>query len=73
MTPIDLNKHLDKAYADKPLAELLAASPSALKGVTDKDAELLLQAFQIKTIADLGRNKFFLAAQKLVDLAAFTE
>ena len=69
MAEIDLSKLLDKAYAAKPVAEVLSLSPAALKGVTDKDAELLMAAFGIKTIADMGRNKQFLAAQTLVQLA----
>jgi hypothetical protein len=31
---------------------------------------MLAEAFNIKTIGDLGRNKFFRAATALVDLAA---
>lgn len=45
------------------------APVAALAGVTATDAELLRQAFQIKTSADLGRNKFFRAAPALVTLA----
>lgn len=64
----DLAKVLDKSYEDKSLDEILAASPAALAGVTDNDAQLLQQAFGIKTVADLGRNKYFRAAQALVTL-----
>ena len=38
---VDLAKSLDKAYEDKGLKEILEASPAALAGVTDKDAQLL--------------------------------
>ena len=48
---VDLAKSLDKAYEDKGLKEILDASPAALAGVTDKDAELLAEAFGIKTVA----------------------
>jgi hypothetical protein len=51
------------------LSELLNAPVAALAGVTATDAELFRQAFQIKTVGDLGRNKFFRAAQALVALA----
>jgi hypothetical protein len=37
---IDLSQGLDKAYEDKSLDEILAASPAALAGVTDADAQL---------------------------------
>ena len=56
---------LDKAYADKPLAETLDAPVSALKGVTDEDAKHLATSLNIKTIRDLATNKFFLRAQEL--------
>ena len=65
----NLDVLLDKAYENVSLSELLTAPVAALAGVTDTDAELLRQAFQIKTVGDLGRNKFFRAAQALVTLA----
>jgi hypothetical protein len=64
----DLAKVLDKAYEDKNLAELTDAPVAALAGVTDADAKLLGEAFNIKTIGDLGRNKYFRAAAAIVDL-----
>jgi hypothetical protein len=45
------------------------APVSALAGVSEGDAKLLSEAFNVKTIGDLGRNKFFRAATALVDLA----
>ncbi len=65
----DLAKLLDKEWEDKSLDEVLAAPVSALAGVSDADAAALQQAFNIKTVADLGRNKYFRAAQALYDLA----
>jgi len=65
----DLAKLLDKDWEDKSLDEVLAAPVSALAGVSDADAAALQQAFNIKTVADLGRNKYFRAAQALYDLA----
>jgi hypothetical protein len=64
----DLSKYLEKGYADSSLDEILAAPLSALTGVTEDDAEALKRAFRIKTVADLGRNKYFLAAQAMVQL-----
>jgi hypothetical protein len=63
---VDLAKSLDKAYEDKGLKEILDASPAALAGVTDKDAKLLAEAFGIKTVRQLGENKFFAVAAALV-------
>lgn len=61
---------LDKAYETKSLKEIIEASPAALQGVSDKDAEALKQAFGIKTIKDLADNKYIRWAQALVTLAA---
>jgi len=65
----DLAKLLDKAYEEKNLTELVNAPVDALAGVSEGDAKLLKEAFNIKTIGDLGRNKFFRAASALVELA----
>jgi hypothetical protein len=66
---VALSKALDKAWEDKSLAEILKAPPSALAGVSEADAEKLREAFGIKTVRDLGSNKYFGAAAALVALA----
>ncbi len=53
----------------KPAKELVDAPVSALSGVSASDAELLARAFALRTIGDLGRNKYFVAAQQIVDIA----
>ncbi|MER7764462.1 hypothetical protein [Streptomyces sp. NPDC097619] len=70
MASIDLDGVLDKAWADKPLPEVLAAPVSALKGVSDRQGELLREAFGIKTVADLADLKFARWAQALATLRA---
>lgn len=65
---VDLAKSLDKAYEDKSLKEILDASPAALAGVSDSDAELLQKAFNIKTVRQLGENKYFAVAAALAAL-----
>jgi hypothetical protein len=65
---VDLAKSLDKAYENKSLKEILDASPAALAGVTDADAEHLAAAFSIKTVRQFGSNKFFAVAAALVAL-----
>jgi hypothetical protein len=62
---VDLTKSLDKSYEGKSLKEILDASPAALAGVTDNDAKLLEEAFGIKTVRQLGENKFFAVAAAL--------
>jgi hypothetical protein len=65
---VDLAKALDKDYENKSLKDILDASPAALAGVTDADAAALAQAFNIKTVRQLGTNKFFAVAAALVAL-----
>ena len=43
---------------------------SALAGVSDGDAEKLEAAFGIKTVRDLGTNKYVTAAAALVALSS---
>lgn len=64
-----LTKALDKAYENKTVPELLDAPVASLAGVSDGDAEKLQAAFGIKTVRDLGTNKYFRLAQSLVQLA----
>lgn len=64
-----LDKALDKAYESKSLEEILDAPVSALAGVSDGDAEKLDAAFGIKTVRDLGSNKYFAVAGALVALS----
>ncbi|MEU9603497.1 hypothetical protein [Streptomyces sp. NPDC048057] len=70
MASIDLEKVLDKAWADKGLPEILAAPVSALKGVSDRDGELLQEAFGVKTVSDLAGLKYVRWAQALAALDA---
>jgi hypothetical protein len=65
----DLAKLLDKQYEESDLNELIDAPVSAIAGISDGDAELLQKAFNISTVGDLGRNKYFRAAQALSVLA----
>lgn len=66
---VNLDSILDKSYESSSLSEILAAPVEALAGVSPADAEALQKAFNVKTIADLGRNKYFAAAVALYDLS----
>lgn len=68
----DMSKHLDKAYEMKSFEELADAPVDALEGVSKGDAELLLKAFNIRTIRDLAESKFVLRAQAIVNLSRVT-
>lgn len=67
--PADLAVLLDKKFENATLSEVLAAPVSALEGVSVGDGELLKQAFNIATVADLGKSKYFQAAHALSMLA----
>ncbi|MDG4818869.1 hypothetical protein ABUL04_17040 [Micromonospora harpali] len=69
----DLTKLVDKAYQDKTLTEIVDAPVSALAGVSDGDAKLLKDAFNITTVGDLGRNPYFRTANALVALTGTTK
>jgi predicted RecB family nuclease len=69
---IELGKKLDKDYENKSLEEILDAPPSALAGLTDKHAELLA-GLGIKTVRDLGSNKYFAVAGVLGALSNHTD
>ncbi|MEV2219133.1 hypothetical protein AB0E01_04570 [Nocardia vinacea] len=64
-----LDKEFDKEFENKSLKDILSAPPSALAGLTPAHDKQLLEALKIKTIADLGNNKFFQLAATLVQLA----
>lgn len=66
---VNLDSLLDKAYESSTLQEILDAPVAALAGVSDSDAEALKSAFNIKTVADLGKNKYFQAAVALYELS----
>jgi len=70
---VGLDKALDKAYESKSLTELLDAPVSALAGVSDGDAEHLDAAFGIKTVRNLGTNKYFKLAQALVEVGGHAD
>jgi len=65
---VNLAKALDKEFEDKSLKEILDASPAALAGITDAKAAAMQELLGIKTIRELGSNKFFAMAGVLVAL-----
>lgn len=68
---VNLSKGLDKAFENKTLDEILDAPPSALAGLTERH-DAILADMGIKTIRDLGSNKYFAFAGVLVALAGKT-
>jgi hypothetical protein len=69
---VNLEKALDKAWEDKTLEEILDAPPSALAGLTEAHDRALADALRIKTVRDLGSNKYVALAGILVALEGRT-
>ncbi|MDQ2756004.1 MAG: hypothetical protein M3Y71_05505 [Actinomycetota bacterium] len=65
----DTASKFDKAFQTASVSELADAPVDALLGVSPGDAEHLKAAFNIKTVRDLGTNKYFLWAQAVAKLA----
>ena len=63
---LPIEKWIIKKYQGLSAKELLDAPVDALKGLSAGDAELLKDAFGIKTIGDLAKNKFFGWAEEIV-------
>lgn len=64
-----IESKFDKAYETKPVTELADAPVAALQGVSDAMAAKLQEALGVKTVKDLGTNKYFLWAQAVAKLA----
>ena len=65
----DVKKTVDKAWENKSLQEIANSSLVTLQGVTQKGADLLKEAMNIKTIKDLAQNKYVVNAQNMVNEA----
>ncbi|TML33302.1 MAG: hypothetical protein E6G35_00635 [Actinobacteria bacterium] len=64
---------LDREFEDVTLEQIVNAPVSALAGVSAGVAKLLQDAFNIKTVGDLCRNKYFRAAVTLSELAELVD
>ncbi len=66
---MNINNAVDKAYETKTLREIADSPVSALQGVSAGDAQLLLQAFNVRTVRDLAQLKYVKWAQAITSLA----
>lgn len=66
---MSFDAQVDKAWQGKDAKELADAPIAALAGVSEEGGELLYKALGIKTIRQLGTNKYFRAAQAIAFLA----
>ena len=66
---MNINKCVDKKYADMDFSQLAEAPIDALRGVHAKDAAVLKQAFNISTIREFANLNFVKWAQAITTLA----
>jgi len=66
---MNINKAVDKAFETKSLKEIADAPVDALQGLSAGDANLLKEAFNVKTVRDLANLKYVRWAQAIVNLA----
>ncbi len=60
-----LREFIDKAYEEKPIDEIASAPISALHGISKTAGQQLEKDMRIKTIRDLGANKYVKWAQAI--------
>jgi hypothetical protein len=66
---MNIDKAVDKKYENKTLKEIADSPVDALQGLSAGDAELLLKAFNVKTVRQLANLKYVRWAQAIVNLA----
>ncbi len=66
---MNINKAVVKDYESKSLKEIADAPIAALQGVSERQAELLYEAFKIKTIRQLADLRFTTWAKAICNLA----
>ena len=67
---MNIDKLVDKAYEKMSLKELVNAPVAAISGVSENDARLLEEAFNVKTIYDFAKLKYVKIAQAICVLAS---
>jgi hypothetical protein len=66
---MNINNFVDKAYEKLTLKEIANSPVDAIQGVSARHADLLKEAFNIKTVADLAKLKYVKWAQAICTLA----
>jgi hypothetical protein len=66
---MNVDKFVVKKYEKMSFKELAKAPVDALAGVSEGDAELLREAFSVKTVYDLAKLKYVKWAQAICILA----
>ena len=66
---MNIDKFVDKKYEKMTLKEIANSPVDAISGVSEGDAKLLLEAFNVKTVSDLANLKYVKWAQAICTLA----
>jgi hypothetical protein len=66
---MNIDKFVVKKYEKMSLKEIVTAPVDAIAGVSEGDAKLLREAFNVKTVYDLARLKYVRWAQAICTLA----
>jgi len=66
---MNIDKFVVKKYENLTLREVAASPVDAIAGISEGDAKLLKEAFNVKTVADLAKLKFVKWAQAICTLA----
>jgi hypothetical protein len=67
---MNIDKYVIKKYEGLELKEIAGAPVYAISGVSEGDADLLREAFNVKTVSDLANLKYVKWAQAICTLAA---
>jgi hypothetical protein len=67
---MNIDKYVIKKYEGLELKEIAGAPVYAISGVSEGDANLLREAFNVKTVSDLANLKYVKWAQAICTLAA---
>jgi len=66
---MNIDKCVVKKYEKSKLKEIAHAPVDAIQGVSENDAKLLKEAFNVKTVSDLANLKYVKWAQAICTLA----
>jgi hypothetical protein len=66
---MNIDKFVIRKYENLTLKEVAASPVDAIAGVSEGDAKLLKEAFNVKTVADLAKLKYVKWAQAICTLA----
>lgn len=66
---LNIDNAVDKAYEDKSLDHILDSPMQALQGLSDRQADLMYEAFRIKSVKQLANQRFLNIARAIYFMA----